>query len=110
MVKPLLLPLAFLGIPISATAQSTSVIQFGAHPDDGATDSTVAIQSAINAARGGRVYLPQDIAGLGAEIIASVQDGSITGLRIANPSANYCKAPEIVLTAACREIARSTAR
>ena len=92
-----------------ANAQTTSVAQFGALPDDGATDATPGIQAAINAAKGSRVYLPKDTPGTGAEITGTLQNGVISDLKITSPGTNYCKAPNIVITGGGGEGGRATA-
>jgi hypothetical protein len=101
---------ALLAIAGCARGQTASVAAFGALPDDGVTDATQGIQAAINAARGGRVYLPKDVTGTGAEVIASIGNGAISGLTIANPGSGYCKPPEIAIVGAGKDKARATAQ
>jgi hypothetical protein len=92
------------------TAQTTPVSQFGAFPDDGATNATQGIQAAINAAKGSRVYLPKDTPGSGAEAMVSIENGAITGLRVTNQGTHYCKPPEIIPNGANGQGARLTGR
>jgi hypothetical protein len=96
MVKNLLAALFFVAILQAQTGGgSRSVAQFGAHPDDGATDATPGIQAAINAFQAGRVYLPGDVAGTGAMARATLSGGTVVSVEVTNPGANYCKPPLI---------------
>jgi hypothetical protein len=101
---------AFLAIASFAAAQTKPVTDYGALPDDGATDATPGIQAAINAAQGSRVYLPKDIPGTGAQATALIANGALTAIRIADPGTHYCKAPEIVITGGNGQNAQATAR
>ena len=93
-----------------ATADTRSVAAFGAFPDDGATDATPGIQAAINRAKGGRVYLPGDLAGTGVLANATLSGGSLTAIKITSPGSHYCKAPRIVFTGGGGHDAAATAR
>ncbi|MES1257635.1 MAG: Gfo/Idh/MocA family oxidoreductase, partial [Acidobacteriota bacterium] len=110
MVKNLIVALSVAAIASAQPPSETrSVALFGAHPDDGLTDSTAAIQAAINAAKSGRVYLPGDIAGTGATARATLREGALAGLEITSPGSGYCKAPQIVLTGGNGSGAKATA-
>ena len=64
----------------------------GQTPDDGATDSTAAIQRALDT---GHLRLAGDPLGTGARITAIIADGRVAEFRIDSPGARYCKPPAI---------------
>ena len=72
-----------------------SIVASAQRPDD-VTDSTAAIQSAIDA-HSGRVYLRADTAGQGAIGRTTLHEDGVGVIEIQNGGSGYCKAPLITL-------------
>ena len=96
-----MLRIALLSLLLALPARSQGV------PDDGLTDSTQALQNALDT---GHLHLAGDPLGSGAQIAAIIANGAVANLRIDSPGTRYCVRPDLRIEGGATAIAEVDAK